>query len=84
VHSDNENEDWGLVLILSFGQERWLRIRSKKTGQWYNVKAGPNTLIAMYGSTFQEAYTHQVDKLSEDEEVGVRLSLNVRFLPKAE
>jgi alkylated DNA repair dioxygenase AlkB len=76
-HSDNE-EDWGLILILSMGQTRWLRVRSKADNQWYNVCMKHNSLVAMYGKTFQSQYTHQVDKLPQGE-IGARLSLNVRF-----
>lgn len=72
--------DWGVIAIYSLGQSRWLRIRDEVTGDFINVKTRDNSLIAMYGASFQTDYTHQVDKLCEDEEVHTRLSLNVRFL----
>ncbi len=78
AHKDNEME-WGLVIILSYGQSRWLRVRSCSTGKYYNVKMKHNSLICMYGSTFQKKYTHQVDKLNKKEKVGNRISINIRF-----
>lgn len=78
AHADDE-DDWGLVIIFSLGQTRWLRVRRNSDGSWYNVKMTHNSMIAMYGETFQTNYTHQVDKLSASEPVGTRLSLNVRF-----
>lgn len=81
-HKDNE-AGWGLVLIFTLGQTRWLRVRNEFTGAWHNVEARDNSLIAMLGPRFQQDYTHQVDKLAKGEEVGARLSLNVRFLKEA-
>ena len=80
AHSDDE-DDWGLVVIFSLGQTRWLRVRrlsDKKS--WINVEMRHNSILAMHGSTFQRRYTHQVDKLSRRDSVHPRLSLNVRFL----
>lgn len=79
AHSDNEMP-WGLVLIYSLGQTRWLRLRRKSDGAWYNIEASHNSLIAMHGVTFQTLFTHQVDKLQVGESVHNRLSINVRFL----
>jgi alkylated DNA repair dioxygenase AlkB len=79
AHSDDEMK-WGLVVIYSLGQTRWLRLRSTMDGKWTNVEARHNSLIAMYGDTFQSRYTHQIDKLSSTEPVHHRLSLNVRYL----
>lgn len=79
AHRDYEM-DWGLVIIYSLGQSRWLRVRNSETKQFYNIKVPHNSLVAMHGPTFQKNYTHQVDKLSKDEPVGNRLSLNIRFL----
>lgn len=78
AHADDE-DDWGLVIVLSLGQTRWFRVRRKSDGEWYNVRMKHNSVIAMYGSTFQELYTHQVDKLSNSDDIGTRLSLNIRF-----
>lgn len=78
VHADDE-DDWGLVIILSLGQTRWLRVRRKSDKQWLNVQMTHNSAVAMYGPTFQKLYTHQVDKLAQDEKVGTRMSLNLRF-----
>jgi len=79
-HKDDEQDGWGLVLIFSLGQTRWLRIRSELTGAWHNVEARDNSLIAMLGPSFQKDYTHQIDKLAEGEEIGARGSINIRFL----
>jgi hypothetical protein len=78
-HADDELP-WGLVLIYSLGQTRWLRLREAATGKFTNIELRDNSLIAMYGSSFQKLYTHQVDKLHENDTVGTRLSVNIRFL----
>lgn len=80
THRDDENAAWGLVLILSLGQSRWLRVKRDSDGQWFNVCLRHNSLVAMHGSSFQRQFTHQVDKLGANEPVGIRLSLNLRFL----
>jgi hypothetical protein len=36
----------------------------------------------MHGPTFQQIYTHQVDKLPNASPIGERLSLNIRFTQK--
>lgn len=77
-HKDDEDA-WGMVFIFSLGQTRYLRIRSDATKEWFNVKMTHNSLVVMHGPTFQKKYSHQVDKLKEEEPVGVRLSLNVRY-----
>lgn len=82
AHQDNEMA-WGLVIIYSLGQSRWLRIRHT-SGRFYNVKMVDNSVVAMVGRVLQQEYTHQVDKLSAKEEVGTRLSLNIRYLARAE
>lgn len=79
THSDNELP-FGLVIIYSLGQSRILRIRRKSDKVWYNVEMKHNSVVAMYGSTFQELYTHQVDKLPPHANIYPRLSLNIRFL----
>jgi alkylated DNA repair dioxygenase AlkB len=79
AHSDDE-ENWGMVLIFSLGQTRYLRIKDKTTKEWWNVELTHNSLAVMYGATFQDRYTHQVDKLVPGEPVGTRLSLNIRYL----
>jgi len=79
AHSDDEMK-WGLVIIFSLGQTRWLRIRHKKTKKWTNVKMKHNSIVCMHGPSFQEKYTHQVDKLKDKEPIGNRISINIRFL----
>lgn len=79
AHGDNEQRDWGLVLVYSLGQSRWMRVRHRASGAYTNVLMSHNSLLAMCGAAFQSAFTHQVDKLREGEAVGARLSLNVRY-----
>jgi alkylated DNA repair dioxygenase AlkB len=78
AHSDDE-EKWGLVLIYSLGQTRYLRVRCINTQKWFNVRLEHNSVVAMYGEHFQRDYTHQIDKLHYSEPVCTRLSLNLRF-----
>lgn len=79
AHSDSEHDDWGLVLIFSLGQTRWLRVRHRATQRWINVEMPHNSLVAMHGAAFQRDFTHQVDKLGKNDAVYARLSLNLRF-----
>ena len=81
AHADDEMP-WGAVCVLSLGQKRWLRVQSVRTREYTNVALTHNSLIVMYGRTFQQKYTHRVDKLSPKEPVFDRYSLNVRFLEK--
>ena len=84
AHGDVGQPDWGLVIVYSLGQSRWLRVRHRASGEWTNVLMRANSVVAMCGAKFQGAFTHQVDKLAKNESVGTRLSLNVRFgLPRA-
>jgi len=78
AHKDDE-QDWGMVIVFSLGQTRYLRIRRESDKSWYNVEMLHNSVVVMYGPTFQQKYTHQVDKLHASDVVGVRLSLNVRY-----
>lgn len=78
AHSDDEDE-WGMVVVYSLGQTRWFRVRNKETKQWYNMPLVHNSLVVMYGPTFQSLYTHQIDKLKTQDKVKVRLSLNIRY-----
>ena len=79
AHGDNE-APWGLVAIFSLGQTRWLRLRRISDKIWYNVEMKHNSVLLMYGATFQQLYTHQVDKLKDSEKIMPRMSLNVRYL----
>lgn len=79
AHKDDENPNWGMVFIFSLGQTRYLRIR-KEGGAYINVKLQHNTLAVMHGKTFQQIYTHQIDKLPATVEVKTRHSLNVRCI----
>lgn len=84
AHRDDE-KDWGMVMIHSLGQTRYLRFRKNfkgEVGEYLNVELSHNSLVVMYGPTFQKFYTHQVDKLSPREAIGTRLSLNVRYSEK--
>ena len=66
AHSDNEY-NWGLVMIFTLGQTRWLRVKRRSDKKFYNVQMPHNSLIVMHGGEFQERYTHQVDKLCSSE-----------------
>jgi len=79
AHKDDEDESWGMVVIYSLGQSRYLRVRSDESKEFTNVFVCDNSLVVMYGPTFQKKYTHQVDKLYDRDEVGARLSLNARI-----
>ena len=80
AHSDVVAMKWGLIAVLSLGQARWMRFRNIETGQFINAKLRHNSFVYMYGPTFQKKYTHQIDKLGTNDEVGNRLSINVRYL----
>ena len=80
AHADDEDSRWGLVLIYSLGQTRWLRVRRNLGDRTFvNVRLEHNSVVAMYGARFQTLFAHQVDKLSSKEPVGSRLSLNLRY-----
>jgi alkylated DNA repair dioxygenase AlkB len=90
AHSDDEDPEWGLVLILTLGQTRWLRVAStavpraaSKRREWHNVRLAHNSLVGMYGSKFQSNFTHQIDRLPAASPVGRRYSLNLRFKKRA-
>lgn len=76
-HQDNE-QNWNIVLIYSLGQSRILRISSDKN-ILFNIKMKHNSLVAMIGSTFQQKYFHQVDKLTKKDTIGDRYSINFRY-----
>lgn len=78
AHSDDEMK-WPLIIIYSLGQSRWIRFRNKATGKYTNIEMADNSVVIMFGQWFQADYTHQVDKLTPGEEVGTRLSLNIRY-----
>lgn len=87
MHKDHESLKhgihWSLILIYSVGQTRWLRIRRDSDGHFFNVPTVDNSLILMYGPTFQkpapDGYTHGIDNLSSGDRVGARLTINIRF-----
>lgn len=79
AHSDDELKDWGLILIFSLGQTRYLRVRRLSDKKFYHISLSHNSLVVMYGASFQKCYTHQIDKLNAKDTVGKRLSLNVRY-----
>lgn len=78
AHSDDEL-DWPLIIVYSLGQTRYFRIRDKDTGRFTNFEIPHNSVLAMYGNTFQQRYTHQIDRLKSDDEPFDRHSLNIRF-----
>lgn len=79
AHSDDEL-NWPLIIVYSMGQTRYFRIRNKETREFINFEIPHNSMIAMYGDTFQQLYTHQIDRLKSDEPHYDRHSLNVRFV----
>lgn len=85
AHSDDEamsmyGRHWDLILIYSLGQTRYLRVRRRdRIGDYINIPLNHNSLVAMYGPTFQEIYTHQIDRLKKDEPHHDRHSINIRF-----
>lgn len=86
AHSDDEchreGRHWDLILIYSIGQTRTMRFRRKEPrGPFIDVPIEDNSLVAMFGPTFQYEYTHQIDRLKKREELGRRHSLNIRFFP---
>jgi len=80
AHKDNTDPNWGMVLIFSLGQTRYLRVRRDSDRSFFNIVMPDNSVVAMHGASFQKEYTHQVDKLYADEEIWPRLSLNARYL----
>lgn len=78
-HRDNERV-WPIVIIYSLGQTRYLRVKDTHDGTMRNIAMTHNSVVVMAGPTFQQRYMHQVDKLHEEEDVGARLSLNIRYL----
>jgi alkylated DNA repair dioxygenase AlkB len=79
AHKDDEDPNWGMVVVYSLGQTRWLRVRNVHDKTWCNIKLPHNSMVVMHGKHFQQDFTHQIDKLKEGEPVGKRLSLNIRF-----
>lgn len=73
-------DKYGRVDVVSFGQTRLMRVRRVSDKKIYNVEMPHNSVLVMYGDTFQEEYTHEVPKLREGEPVGARNSINVRYL----
>lgn len=85
AHNDEstEGENWGLIIIINLGQTRWLRVRDNdKSRPYFNAQLRDNSLVCMYGPTFQDKYMHQVDKLPSSSPVSSRISLNIRFTPE--
>jgi len=78
-HRDDES-DWEIVIIYTVGQTRILRVRNDETGNYTNVPMADNSMTVMYGRLFQQQNTHQVDRLSEKEPIGVRLTINMRYV----
>ncbi len=79
AHKDDENSNWYAVIGCSFGQTRYLRIRSDLTKEFVSLEMSDNSIIAMIGPSFQKKYTHQIDKLKPKEQIYGRHSLNGRF-----
>jgi hypothetical protein len=80
-HSDDE-KDWGMVGVYSLGQTRLFRIKDYggKGPTRFIIPLFDNSLVVMYGPTFQKKYYHGITKLSSKLKAGVRLSLNIRYI----
>jgi len=82
-HKDREMP-WKSVIILTLGQTRYLRVYkdagTRATADVVNVAMTDNSLVCMLGPKFQRDYSHAVDKLAGSVPVGIRLSVNFRFL----
>ena len=76
--SDNLSQ-WGCISILSFGQTRWMRISKVGAQGTINVSMPDNSLLVMYGLSFQQQYQYQVDELPDGHSIGVNLLLKMRF-----
>lgn len=70
---------WGCVSMLSFGQTRWMRVSKNDAQGTINVSMPDNTLLVMYGPTFQEHYKHQIDELPKAHPMGTHHLLKMRF-----
>lgn len=81
AHADTSHS-YELILILSLGQSRYIRFKRKRDLKFFNFKLKDNSLLVMVGNGIQKHFTHQIDKLSRNEDIGSRLSLNVRFVAK--
>lgn len=79
AHSD-DTLHWPLIIVFSLGQTRYFRIRNKDTKEFTNVEIAHNSMLVMYGDSFQKMYTHQIDRLKPKDEEHYRHSLNIRFV----
>lgn len=94
-HADDEDPNWGLISVYSLGQSRQFIVTpNPKTNpdahaaakKWV-AKTADNSLIVMFGPSFQQRYLHEVPKLKESESYGpdktplwkARVTVNVRM-----
>jgi alkylated DNA repair dioxygenase AlkB len=58
---------------------RVIRTKFKRGQKLFQVPLEDNSLVVMWGPTFQHKYMHEVDKLKDGKPVGMRHSLNIRY-----
>jgi alkylated DNA repair dioxygenase AlkB len=83
-HSDDEDDEWFLVLAYSLGQTRAFKVTSKDGKLKYCVRPKHNSLLVMIGKKFQSRFVHEVPKFTKatpNENIGSRVSWNVRYKP---
>ena len=80
-HSDacSESSKWGCIAMLSFGQTRWIRFSKNNAQGTINIAMPDNSIIVMYGTTFQDQYQYHVNELPANHPIGTHLILKMRF-----
>jgi alkylated DNA repair dioxygenase AlkB len=63
---------------------RVIRTKFKRGQKLFQVPLEDNSLVVMWGPTFQHKYMHEVDKLKDGKRVGMRHSLNIRYVEGVE
>lgn len=88
-HSDDEYKAngtpvWIAVVSYSLGQTRTMIIRSKNPHEIVaKVPLKDNSAVCMCGPTFQEKYTHAINKLNKSrpkKEIGIRVAETFRYV----
>lgn len=80
-HRDDE-DDWPVVAVLTFGQTRAFKITSNNGKKKYCVLPKHNSLLVMIGKNFQNKFMHEVPKFTKAtpiENIGSRVSWNIRY-----
>ena len=74
-----ESSKWGCTAMLSFGQTRWIRFSKNNAQGTINIAMPDNSIIVMYGTTFQDKYQYCVNELPDNHPIGTHLLLKMRF-----